>query len=162
MVEQGSGAYTQNSEHTRDHTDIRKEKEMKNIALLRRLIGAILLIMIGVIHLLIIRPGFHLQEYLGILFIVEVVAAFVSALWIGIQDSSMGWLLGGVAALAPLVGYIVTRTIGLPGIPLLPWMVPTGLLSLVVEAIVVVLAISVLAQRLSPRPTTPPSTMAVR
>ncbi len=135
---------------------------MKSFALLRRLVGVILLVIIGIIHLLIIQTGFHLQEYLGILFIVEVVAAFASALWIGIQDSSMGWLLGGVAALAPLVGYIVTRTTGLPGIPLLPWMIPNGLLSLVVEAIVVVLAISVLAQRSPARSTTPSSTMAVR
>lgn len=74
----------------------------------------------------------------------------------------MGWLLGGVAALASCVGYIVTRTIGLPGIHLLPWTVPNGLLSLVVEAIVVVLAISVLAQRSSARSTTPSSPMAVK
>jgi hypothetical protein len=123
---------------------------MSNIALIRRWVGVILLIVIGIIHLLIIRIGLHIQPYLGILFIIAVVAAFAGALWIALKDSAAAWLLGGLAALAPFVGYIVSRTIGLPGIHPLPWQAPNGVLSLVIEAIVVVLAITALSWRSSP------------
>ncbi|HLH64029.1 MAG TPA: hypothetical protein VKV20_20320 [Ktedonobacteraceae bacterium] len=126
---------------------------MSSFALIRRIVSIICLIIIGVIHLMLIQSGLRIQLYLGILFIIDVVAAFVGALWLALEDVRLAWLLGGLAALGPFVGYIVTRTVGLPGIPRLSWQVPMGFLSLVLEAIVVVLAISALAQ---PIPTQTP------
>jgi len=108
---------------------------------------------VGVIHLMIVQTGFHLQTYLGILFSIDIVAAFASALWIALQDAPLSWLLGGVAAFVPFVSYIVTRNVGFPGIHRLPWQAPNGLLSLVIEAIVVVLTISALAQQSRTRTT---------
>lgn len=120
---------------------------MRGIVLVRRVIGVILLIVIGLIHLVIVRFGLHLQVYLGVLFIIDVVIAFAGAIWIGLFNAPTGWLLGGLAALGPLIGYIVTRTLALPGLHVLPWSAPNGLLSLVLEAIVVLLALSTLARR---------------
>ncbi len=120
---------------------------MQDIVLLRRIIGVILLIVIGLIHLIIVKAGFHLQAYLGILFVIDVIAAFGGAVWIGLFDARLGWSLGLLASLGPLLGYIVTRTMALPGLHMLPWNTPNGLLSLVLEAIIVILALSALGQR---------------
>ncbi|GAC1385533.1 MAG: hypothetical protein NVS4B7_11460 [Ktedonobacteraceae bacterium] len=128
---------------------------MRGIVLIRRVIGVILLIAIGLIHLLIVRSGLHLQAYLGVLFIIDVVAAFAGAVWIGLFDAPTGWLLGGLAALGPLVGYMVTRTIGLPGLHVLPWNAPNGLLSLLLEAIMVLLALSTLARHSATKTASP-------
>ncbi len=123
---------------------------MSRITLLRRIIGVILLVVIGVIHLLILKTGFHLQTYLGVLFLLDVIGAFVGAIWIAIADTTTAWLLGGLAALAPLVGYIVTRTTALPRLHILPWSTPVGLplgpISLVVEALMVIVTLFVLLQ----------------
>lgn len=120
---------------------------MRGITLVRRVIGVILLIVIGLIHLVIVKVGFHLQTYLGMLFVIDVVAAFLGALLIGLFDGRSGWMLGGIAALCPLLGYIVTRTSALPGLHILPWNTPNGLLSLVLEAIVVLLVLSAIARQ---------------
>jgi len=82
---------------------------MQGFVLLRRIIGVILLIAIGLIHLIIVRAGFHLQAYLGILFVIDVVAAFVGAVWIGLFGARLGWSLGLLASLGPLLGYIVSE-----------------------------------------------------
>lgn len=123
---------------------------MSGIILVRRIIGVILLVVIGVIHLLILKIGFHLQTYLGVLFLLDVIAALAGAIWIAIADNTTAWLLGGLAALAPLVGYIVTRTIALPGLHILPWSTPVGLpwgpISLVVEALMVIVTLFTLIQ----------------
>lgn len=123
---------------------------MSGTTLVRRIIGVILLVVIGVIHLLVMKAGFHLQTYLGILFLLDAVGALVGAIWIALADTSTAWLLGGLVALAPLVGYIVTRTTALPGLHVLPWTTPTGLplgpISLIVEALMVIVTLLTLMQ----------------
>jgi hypothetical protein len=118
---------------------------MRSMVVLRRIVAAILLIVIGIIHLMIIKVGLHLQMYLGVLFIIDVVAAFISALWIAFLDAWGGWLLGLLAALGPLIGYILTRTMRLPGLHILPTS-SIGDASVVIEAIVIVFAIWALTQ----------------
>lgn len=60
---------------------------MRTTTLLRRIIGVVLLLVIAYIHFMIIKTGFRLQEYLGVLFILDVIGAIVSALWIAIFDA---------------------------------------------------------------------------
>jgi hypothetical protein len=127
---------------------------MRTTTLLRRIIGVVLLLIIAYIHFMIIKTGFRLQEYLGILFILDVIGAMVSALWIAIFDAVGGWILGGLIALGSVIGYVLTRVVHLPGLhKLLPWGPVTGpgILSLLVEVIVVLLALSVLGRRTTGR-----------
>lgn len=126
---------------------------MYRTTLLRRVLGVIFLIVIGIIHLFIIGAGFHLQEYLGVLFILDTIISFVGALWIAFSDASFGWLLGTLAAVGSLVGYLVTRTLSLPGLHILPWNAPFGLPALIAEALFTVLALFALARRSSTRMT---------
>lgn len=123
---------------------------MRTTTLLRRIIGVVLLLLIAYIHFMIIKTGFRLQEYLGILFVLDVIGALVSALWIAIFDAVGGWMLGGLIALGSIIGFVLTRTVHLPGLHrLLLWGSPTGpgIISLVVEVIIVLLALSVLGRR---------------
>ncbi len=65
---------------------------MRGIILVRRVIGVILLIIIGLIHLVIVRSGLHLQAYLGVLFIIDVVAAFAGPVYILYVNASVLYL----------------------------------------------------------------------
>jgi hypothetical protein len=52
--------------------------------------------------------------YLGFGYLAMIVASFLSIVMIGIGDRR-GWRLAGATAAATLVGYVLTRTSGLPG-----------------------------------------------
>ncbi|HCI80422.1 MAG TPA: hypothetical protein DHW02_12110 [Ktedonobacter sp.] len=122
---------------------------MRTTTLLRRIIGVVLLLVIAYIHFMIIKTGFRLQEYLGVLFILDVIGAIVSALWIAIFDAVGGCILGRLIVFGSVIGYVLTRTVHFPGLhKLLPWRPVTdpGIISLVVEVIVVLLALSVLGR----------------
>ncbi len=64
-----------------------------------------------------------------------------------IVDSVGGWMLGGLVALGSIIGSILTRTVHLPGLhKFLPWGPPTGpgIISVLIEVMVVLLALSAL------------------
>ena len=67
----------------------------------------------------------------------------------------LGWFLGGGAAGLTFLGYVVSRTVGLPGDheDIGNWAEPLGVLSLIVEGLAVILAIWALtdADRLNAR-----------
>ena len=94
-----------------------------------------LIVVVGLIHL-IDAPG-DLQEapYQGLLFLANFFGALAAA--IGIQRGHRwGWLLGVLVAGGAFVGYVISRTVGLPGLPVEEeWLEPLGLLSLVVEGL---------------------------
>jgi len=58
-------------------------------------------------------------------------------------DSRLTWMLAGGAAGLTIVGFILTRTTGLPGFPdnVGDWREPLGLASLWVEGLVLVLSV---------------------
>ncbi|GAC1400132.1 MAG: hypothetical protein NVSMB49_11730 [Ktedonobacteraceae bacterium] len=120
---------------------------MRTLPVLRRVVGVVLLVLIGLLHLVLVKNGLHLQMYLGILFILDTALSFVSALWIALSNAPLGWTLGAIAAAGSFVGYMVTRTVALPGLHILPWNAPFGLLSLVIEALAFVLIVSALTRR---------------
>ncbi len=60
----------------------------------------------------------HLEEkfYIGVLFTIGNVASFVAMLLlIGERLRAIGWLLGAATSVAQFAGFVVSRTIGLPG-----------------------------------------------
>jgi hypothetical protein len=56
----------------------------------------------------------HEVTYLGFGYLALIVAAFVAITMIATRDRR-GWPLGGAVAAATLIGYVLTRTTGLPG-----------------------------------------------
>jgi hypothetical protein len=91
------------------------------------------------------RPGYYALE----------VAAVLVAIALMIANGRLlrrAWLLAAGVALGPMVGYILTRSTGLPGDmdDKGNWTQPLGLLSLAVEGVLLVLALLMLRRVTSP------------
>ena len=117
---------------------------MSNISIQRttvseRLVGAgiSLIVIVGLIHL-INSPG-DLEEgsYTGLLYIANFFGALMAAVGI-YRGRSWGWSMGALVSVGAFVGYVISRTVGLPGLPVEEeWLEPLGLLSLLVESLFV-------------------------
>lgn len=112
--------------------------------------GIVLIIITGIIHFIDAPDAFGEITYKGILFTLNGIGAVVAAYGI-FRGASWGWLLGLLVAGGAIIGYIISRTIGLPGLPVeSEWLEPLGVFSLIVEGIFVALAIRALTSN-SPR-----------
>ena len=65
------------------------------------------------------------------------VASIVAAIGIYRDARLWGWGLGLLIAGGAFVGYILSRTVGLPGMEVEEWLNPLGILSLALEVIFV-------------------------
>jgi hypothetical protein len=111
--------------------------------------GMVLIALTGLIHLLVTPEYFEYAAYVGLLFLVNAAGSALSAYGIS-RGARWGWILGLVIAIGSFVGYIISRTVGLPGAPGIlrePFTEPPGLLSLVVEAAFAGVAAYVLTRR---------------
>jgi hypothetical protein len=90
----------------------------------------------GLIHLVTARDSFGEATYKGLLFVANGVGALVAAVGV-YRDRNWGWLLGALVAGGAFLGYVISRTAGLPGLPAEPdaWFEPLGVASLVAEAV---------------------------
>jgi len=99
--------------------------------------GISLIVIVGLIHL-INSPG-DLEEgsYTGLLYLANFFGATLAAIGI-YRGRSWGWGLGALVSVGAFAGYVISRTIGLPGLAVEEeWLEPLGLLSLLVEALFV-------------------------
>ncbi len=96
----------------------------------------------GAIHAKDAPDSWNDAHYKGVLFALNGVGALIAAVGIWLGARSWGWGLGLLIAAGSLVGYIASRTIGLPGLPAEPgaWLEPLGVLSLIAEGLFVALA----------------------
>lgn len=112
--------------------------------------GAVVaLLATALIHFVEAPAAFAEAPYKGILFVANGVGALIAAGGIFRGTWSWGWLMGLVVAGGAMVGYVASRTIGLPGIPAEPdaWLEPMGVASLVAEGVVVLLFLAALRAR---------------
>ena len=99
----------------------------------------------GLIHVVEAREAFGEATYKGLLFVANGLGALVAAAGIYRNQRGLGWGLGwGLGLLVAggaLVGYVASRTVGLPGLPAEPdaWFEPMGVASLACEGLFVVL-----------------------
>lgn len=109
----------------------------------RRLLGASGLAAIAVIHLLDLAGKLRETPYLGVLYILGPIATSLLAavLLVGFRNR-LGWPLAGAISLATAVGYVLSRTTGLPnaGDDIGNWTEPLGVASLIAEGFVLLLA----------------------
>jgi hypothetical protein len=109
--------------------------------------GISLIVTVGLIHL-INSPG-DLEEgsYAGLLFLANFCGALAAAVGI-YRGERWGWTLGLLVAGGAFLGYVISRTVGLPGLPVeTEWFEPLGVLSLLVEGLFVgVVCLAVLAR----------------
>ncbi|MFL6043172.1 MAG: hypothetical protein ACJ740_17445 [Gaiellales bacterium] len=104
----------------------------------------------GLIHLVLAPDQFEEEAYVGVLFIVGAVACGYAALklWTG-RETTFGWLLGSAAAACMFAGFILSRTVGLPGFHESEWEL-SGLVTLVLEAGFIAAAVAALSRSSQP------------
>jgi hypothetical protein len=98
--------------------------------------GISLIVVVGFIHLLEALEELEEVTYLGLLFLANSGGAIAAAIGI-YRNYGWGWSLGALVAGGAFVGYVISRTTGLPGMPVEEWLEPLGVLSLLVEALFV-------------------------
>jgi len=102
-----------------------------------------LIIVVGLIHLIGAPEDLEEAPYQGLLFLGNFFGASLAASGI-YRGRSWGWDLGALISVGAFAGYVISRTIGLPGLPVEEeWLEPLGLLSMVVEALFVGLYLTV-------------------
>ena len=102
-----------------------------------RIVAVVAIVATGLIHLATARDSFGEATYKGLLFVANGVGALVAAVGVYRDRAYWGWLLGALVAGGAFLGYVLSRTVGLPGLPAEPdaWFEPLGVASLVAEAV---------------------------
>ncbi|MET7666328.1 hypothetical protein ABZT51_46810 [Streptomyces sp. NPDC005373] len=92
----------------------------------------------AVVHL-VIAPE-HLAEtlYIGILFIAGGVALLLTAGALALRNSVTAWWAGALVSGGMILGFALSRTIGLPGYHEQGWDHPYGVLSIIAEGVYLV------------------------
>ena len=110
------------------------------------LTGVALILLVGLIHLVDAPDSMSESMMKGLSFYANFVGAIVAAFGIFLHRT-WGWALGILVAAGAFVGYIVSRTVGIFGLPPDVWMEPIGIASLVVEAFFILVALRALTGR---------------
>lgn len=104
---------------------------------------------IAAIHLVLVPHELEEKLYVGVLFIIGGLALCLSAVGLAISTTRKpAWALGGLISVGMFLGFVLSRTVGLPGLLEGEWP-PVGILSLVLEAVFVALAIGAISQQRS-------------
>jgi hypothetical protein len=105
--------------------------------------GISLIVIVGLIHLINSPEDLEEGSYTGLLYLANFVGALTAAIGI-YRGRSWGWSLGALVSVGAFAGYVVSRTVGLPGLPVeTEWLEPLGVLSLIVEVLFVGLYLTV-------------------
>ncbi len=102
---------------------------------------AVGLLGIGLIHTLDLPSKWRETPYLGVAYIVLIAVTLVAASGLVAGTNRRWGQLAIAAAAAPMIGYVISRTVGLPAATgdIGNWLEPLGLASLFVEATVLLL-----------------------
>ena len=108
--------------------------------------GISLIVVVGLIHLINSPEDLEEGSYTGVLYLLNFVGALAAAVGI-YRGKGWGWALGLLVAAGAFAGYVISRTAGLPGLPVeTEWLEPLGVLSLMVEALFVGLCLALFAR----------------
>ncbi len=118
------------------------------------IVGAaiVAIVVAGLIHLVQGPEQYAEAAYVGILFYLNAAGAGVAAYGIYRSAKTWGWGLGMFVAGGAMVMYVVSRTVGLPGMDIQEWGEPIGLLSLIVEGLYLVLSVVYLRRNAASAP----------
>ena len=97
---------------------------------------------VALVHLLELQTKLKELPYIGVGYIFLIASCVIAAAMLVHRDSRLGWNIAGCVALATLIGFSLTRTVGLPQSKddIGNWLEPMGLAALFIESCVVMLA----------------------
>ncbi|HEX2805484.1 MAG TPA: hypothetical protein VHN80_04880 [Kineosporiaceae bacterium] len=153
-----TSSYPAGSSHVQTHdrqspepASVRRHAEAQqlNESAVRRGVVAIGLAGVALIHVLDLPGKLEETPYLGVAYLGLIISALIVAEALVRRDTTLAWLAAAGIALATMAGYVVNRTLGMPGAmdDIGNWLEPLGLASLFVEGVVAVLAVTGLARR---------------
>lgn len=106
---------------------------MKNKHL--HLLAIILILAAGILHYVTAAEEYSKARYMGVLFLANFLGSLISAFGISRRKLGWGWMLGVVIAAGSIVGYVLSRTAGMPGMEVEEWYDPIGIPALIAEAL---------------------------
>ncbi len=98
-------------------------------------VAIILIVVTGYLHFITAAEEYVEAVYMGWLFFANFVGALVAAFGIFRRKLLLGWALGVVITAGSIVGYIQSRTFGMPGMEVEEWIHPIGLTAVAVEVL---------------------------
>jgi uncharacterized membrane protein YhaH (DUF805 family) len=98
-----------------------------------RYLAAALAALVGVLHLVMAPEYLEEAAYIGVLFIVGGLALLGVAAALVRRPAPAAWTVGGLISIGMFVGFVASRTVGLPGFHESEWEL-SGIVSLVLEA----------------------------
>lgn len=106
-----------------------------------------MLLVSALAHVPVVAPELEEVAYVGVLFVVLIIADGVLIVALFVRDACSVWALTAVATGLALLAYVLSRTTGLPGLPnyIGDWVSTPGLAALISEGIGCALAIAALA-----------------
>ena len=109
---------------------------MKNKSRILSWLGIALILSVGLIHVIDAPDCFEEAAYKGWFFYANGLGALMAAFGI-LRRTTWGWNLALLIAAGSFIGYVASRTVGLPFIPAEPheWLEPLGVASLIAEAL---------------------------
>ncbi len=112
-----------------------------------RWLAMLMLLVSAAAHLPVVGPGLADAAYVGVLFIMLILADFVLIVALWIRDSPATWVLTATITGLALLAYVLSRTVGLPQSSdyIGDWVSVPGLASIASEAVVCTVALVVLA-----------------
>ena len=106
-------------------------------------VAAAALALTGILHLALAPEYLGEQAYIGILFIAGGIFSLAVAGTLWFREQRLAWVAGGLVCLGMATGFILSRTVGLPGFHESEWEL-SGLISVLLELIVFGLAVRAL------------------
>jgi hypothetical protein len=102
-----------------------------------KVIAIAAILVVGLIHFWLAGGAFGNATYEGVIFVANGIGALVAAVGVYRSRANWGWMLGTLVAGSTLLGYVMSRTVGLPGLPAEPenWFEPLGVVSIVAEVV---------------------------
>ena len=96
--------------------------------------GIVLILIVGLVHVIDAKDSFNDAVYKGWLFYANGFGSMVAAYGI-YRNYNWGWKTGILIAAGSFVGYVASRTVGLPYIPAEPdaWFEPLGITAMIAE-----------------------------
>jgi hypothetical protein len=77
--------------------------------------GSAALVGAGLLHLFITPEYLKEKLYIGVLFGLSVPLCFGLAVWLWRRDNKRAWLAGSLLCAGMILGFLLSRTVGLPG-----------------------------------------------
>src|SRR6266581_886559 len=129
------------------HTAGESTMNTRTLVRTRTWAGLMLVLATGLIHVVEGPANYHEAAYKGILFFLNTAGALVAARGIYRGAKLWGWTLGVLISAGALILYIVSHTIGLPGLEIDDeWFEPLGVASLLVEGLYVIVYAAVMTR----------------